>query len=396
MISKHKISLIFYLLVCLFYSGCGRRENVSVIAECKTTEEGIDYYDSANDLENGNYYVCHNGMYEKLYIGETSFDTSRSISSGVAWFMDDFSKIPTLYTGDQLVYYTTDVLDESFSLQRFLYDGYTIGICNLTEEASGRYSFSTQSGTSLNSKSDALQLSDLNSSKVIIDSIGSSSLRSGNITEGGTIKGLKEKNYYKVAFYVGTELSTYVLCADSIALHAEKASETLTDYSFLQSSVLQVNIPSNYHSGYYYIPGCGMFRYVDGTSYDENTDFNIENETAAVTQQDNTEQEINDEKSAVEETSFVLKKNQAVKIQVEYFVTSNSQEYLAAPKVSLLGDNVNYDIEEDNGIFEGTYNLPAGKYTLKIVGLDGRKYTYQVTPVSEDKKAEDGNGRHSS
>ena len=38
--------------------------------------------------------------------------------------------------------------------------------------------------------------------------------------------------------------------------------------------IITINLPENLKTGYYYINGAGLFRYIDGNSYNDSTNFN--------------------------------------------------------------------------------------------------------------------------
>ena len=387
------------LAAVMILPGCGRRRTEEEEDNYLYTDEGIAYLEDEADLEDNEYYVLHDGRYEKLYFGNATYDTSGGGSGRdrVLWFdEEDFGRIPTLYRGDKLVYHKTDDLEESFELERFYDDGYTIGIAGLEEMDSGRYAFEALEGNSLiNPASDAARVRELNAEVAIIDTIGGSPLRAGNISECGTIIGLTEGKYYSTDIYVGTRLSNYVLCADSRAMHSV-SREVLHDYTFLRSTILQVNLPTTYNTGYYAIAGHGLFRYVDGTSYSDMTDFNIENER---TQSENTEsgrQDIYSEENAVESIPFTLKKDSRVKVHIEYFDTSEAQGYMAAPSVKVIGSNSVQTITGGDGLFEATLDLKAGRYTIEISGLNGRKYSYNVTRALEEGEQAEESGEKAS
>ena len=60
-------------------------------------------------------------------------------------------------------------------------------------------------------------------------------------------------------------------------------SFTTYDYEFLHSSCIEISIPTWFKTGYYYVAGIGMFRYVsksdaslyNGKEYDENINWNV-------------------------------------------------------------------------------------------------------------------------
>ena len=146
---------------------------------------------------------------------------------------------------------------------------------NLNETVSGRYSFELESDYI--NDSDANKVSVLPTESAIIDKVSQKELRKGNISNYGTIIGLKQDKLYPFEIYAGTVLNKINIKADTRILGSMQVYES-NDYEFLSSNIVKVNIPEWFNSGYYMINGLGLFRYVVGSSYDESTNFNVPNE----------------------------------------------------------------------------------------------------------------------
>lgn len=252
--------------------------------------------DNEDSLEDGEYYILHKSgkksTFTKVCMGDASYDTSEdaeisdtpssTAASRTLRYTDDYDEIPTLYDGDSLIFYSTRALDDGFVLERFESFGWTFGITGMTKMNSDRYSFLTggdDDPKNIDKKSDAAQLiKAFPDSKLVIDDIGGTKVRSNNVTRGGSITGgLKRGDTYSVNLYAGTEHYQYNLKADTYVMTSMAAYQD-SDFEFLKSKILKINIPSWYNSGYYNINGKGVFRYVKGDSYNDSTDFNIPNE----------------------------------------------------------------------------------------------------------------------
>ena len=344
-----------------------------------------------NDLKDGGFYVFRNNAYEQLYVNNANYDLSKaSMGSSNAghtlWFGDDWSKIPTLYAGDILVYKTTSTLNEHFYAERFEYVGYTVGVTKLSRTASGRYSFSTnEKDLCVNTESDAKALLRLSTETCIIDRIGGADLRSGNISSGGCILGLEKDKVYLAEVYAGTYLNTFELTADCIALTSMESYQTV-DYSFLQSEILEIHIPEWFNSGYYLINNFGLVRYVAGTSYDETTDFNIPNVEPG--EQENAQEEGSPVGSIeAEEASSqnVITRTVYVNVKGVYSITvayEPSEETLA-PDAIFYDDISAWQLTEtDENTLTVEADLVPGVYTLEISSLYGRRCDYEVAFVS--------------
>ncbi len=388
---KRKFFIIYLVVISICLSGCNLSRKKKTDTKKSTNE--VDYVESMDDLEDGGYYIYHDDKYYLPYIGSATFNTSSdrsdySNSGRVAWFMDDFNKIPTLYEGDYLVYYTNNKLNEKFNIERFEYFGYTVGISGLYQKSSGRYAFDatkSNSGTShINNKSDAGRLLELSSSEVIIDNIGGSKLRSGNITRAGTIYGLEQDKLYAADLYVGTNLNTYVLKADTIALVSMEHTST-NDYTLLRSKILRINLPKNLNDGYYAVNGSGIFRYVNGKSYTENTDFNVPNEKeTAKNSEDDSEQRLEDDNDVIKE-NFTVNRSGKITVEVTYGENMKADYAISDPVAKLIGDSSVYTLTHvDEGKMSVTVKVDAGEYTLELTGLYGRNYKYAVYQEKTD------------
>lgn len=386
---KKKLPVLALMIsLSMVMTGCSFTRNKNAVNESETNE--IDYVESMDELEENQYYVYHDGKFQKPYIHNASFNTKEDNSSStsddkVAWFNNDWTKIPTLYDGDYIVYYTSDTLDEKFNIERYEYLGYTVGICQMTRLSSGRYEVATgENDDTVNLASDAARILDEGSETAIIDNIGGAQLRSGNISRAGTIVGLKQNSSYSADVYFGTTLKTYVLKADSIAL-CSMETVTITDYTFLRSKVLRINLPDYINDGYYNINGSGIFRYVKGKSYTENTDFNVPNDIPEQTADtDKEQQQIGQEANAVVTEEFTVNKEGETTIVVTYGENFDVDYDIADPTGKIIGDSAIYTLtNKDDGTMEVTVNLKAGKYKLEISGLYGRTYKYEVTQKAE-------------
>ena len=395
---KKIIFTILILTLALSMTGCGKRRKKNAASETDASE--IEVYSSMDELKDDNYYIYRKGMYYPVYMKNASFETkedkkkfSSTSEKRSLFFNDDWKKIPTMYQGDMLIYYTSTELSEEFGFERYEDVGYSLGICNLKRLDSGRYAVNVDKEGDKEKKlcidpdSDANRLFELNQKQIIIDNIGGAQLRSGNISRGGVIIGLKQDQYYSTDVYKGSKLKNYILKADTRILTSME-SYKINDYSFLRSKVLKVNIPDYFNSGYYMINGHGVFRYVKvGSSYTAKTDFNIPNEVPEDVEADTQfEEEKVDNANAVIKENFTINEETDVEVTFTFGKTEGNYE-LADPVVKVIGNESAYTLSEDD---ENTQkldaHLKAGQYTLEISGLNGRTYEYKVTKKAGRKK----------
>ena len=98
-----------------------------------------------------------------------------------------------MYRGEMLVFHAEGTFQEGVNIERFKDTGYTIGIGNLKQTETGRYSFSTSpERLNIDINSSAGQVYELGDRTAVLDSIGQAKLREGNVSESGTVIGLSE------------------------------------------------------------------------------------------------------------------------------------------------------------------------------------------------------------
>lgn len=394
---RKRISVLTLFAITALLTGCGTNNEQEV-----NEESSIAKVEKMDDLAEGAYYVEKNDGYEQLYFGDTSFSTSDVVTGGsadttrVAWFGSDWGSIPTLYKGESLVYKYTGELTESFAFERFKDYGYTVGICDMEETDTGRYLLSLSSDDHMlatDSKA-YMTLTDIGSGNVIVEAIGGKKIRSGNITAAGTIDGLEEGNEYSLDIYTGTKLRKTELTADVRALGAIETYIS-NSYEFLRSDVISIEIPEWFNSGYYSIDGYGIFRYVNGSSYDDTTDFSVANQNpdAGDLDEDDLLDEKEDENRQVEEV-YVAETG-------TYLITvTYDDDYDKSLSAAITSENDEKDIDTTPVAVLRTYNdsltlkdvggnqlqlstdLEMGNYTLTLTNLLGRDYDFTVKMVS--------------
>lgn len=397
----------------LVFGGCGSKKDEEQATEA--TRTSVSYVNSMDKLSNGEFAIEHKEkgktVYYLPYSGNATFDKTSTASvanaSRVLWFQDDFNAIPTMYEGDKLVYRYNESFNENFTFERFLDLGYTVGVANLKQRESGHYelSISSKSKTnSINPASDMTALKSLDGQTVTFETLGGSEIRNANVTSSGTIRGLKKGRQYKAEVYTGTEVNDFTFTADSRAMCSYQIYNS-TDYTYKSSKIIEVTIPSFFNSGYYSINGSGLFRYVKGSSYDDDTDFSVLN----VSPNSQGTQEQANEESALDNTS--PQEDQDTKTEIiqipadsNYVITINydnavSSEYLQdddgntipisripAPTATLSNYEMTANftnVSNQNSLTLNANKLSTGSYTLKIYGLKGRAYNYSVQDLKQ-------------
>ena len=400
-------SFLFSSIV-IFSTGCQIRKTDSLKGMYESTN-------SVDELYPGQYYVWHDkkkkkiekdlkydkekfksydyDIFKPVYLDGYSFDASDFSTVGektrIAWFdssSDD--KIPTLYKGDELIYYSPDSMPETFNIERFEDYGYSTGIFGLDTTADGKvvYRFENEeflsSGTKASSTGSCIEKLNSVSETAIIDTIGGKKIDSSYISDAGTLLKMKKDDSYDSVVYGGTKRYTCTLTADTRIFVSMEGFQTV-DAVLLKGNVAKIKLPDYMKDGYYCINGMGIFRYVNGTSYDKNTIFNdpiiLKDENGGILY-DPTELEDEEyQRGNVEKDSFSHSKeitknvslddNVAVDISLNYSenISNDSNAYNTVPYVRY------YLNTKDKSIAEGTITNP-----YSVVGENGKTITQNV------------------
>lgn len=218
---------------------------------------------------------------------DSTYKDSGADKTHILWVSSkDEAIVPVLDAnrGDKLVYSiqdTTKILP--ISCERFISDGYTIGISNMAADAGNHcyftvYKSKDEAAAVINPKSDANQLSPLGEAAdggtVYLDAIGDTKVTGDSLSTGGTVSGLEKDKKYVCTFYTGTYYQDYAMTADFQAFSGyPREFFKWKDYQFLHSNIIEISLPSYLKSGYYLINGVGLIRYVaEGDTLDSPTD----------------------------------------------------------------------------------------------------------------------------
>ncbi len=300
---KEYKALIAILLITCTLSGCGLFETVAGVDSKKGTsfsdvyelESGMAYVwnheggSIQEDIETVPdkevYFSCIKGNYnfKKKELDEVA-QYPRSI-----WINSHSDhQIPTVTEGDCLLYVSESEVPEAIVFERFADYGYTIGVSNLVADAGGHY-YMTFADTEeddykyyIDLKSDAEQLTKLPLiPKLYLDQVGTTKVEETTVSKGGTVLGLEKDEQYGCEFYTGTYYQDFILTAN---IHSFGSMERFVsfEYEFMHSNFISIAIPDYFVSGYYFVNGVGLFRYVsaedadayNGGAYDAEIEWN--------------------------------------------------------------------------------------------------------------------------
>lgn len=275
--------------------GCGRTDSTEVSTLKESTEpveEGYVNYETSTlgidsnsknfeeQLTDGMYYVVHEGIYYPLYFDYRNDEAKDSISTSVDedrmcfYNTDNFVNIPTLLSGDHLVFYSQTQMLDYIQWERYKDLGITLGMYDLKETMGGKIylDFSDKDVIPIVDSSDLMTLAELGIDNITVDKIGGVAL-DNSVVEDGIVVGVTEGTSYDIEVYTGTHYKHYNSIANvrafkSYELYASTGMETLQDCFW------EIDIPEYFVNGYYNIDNKGLVRIVKDSGYSKDIDFN--------------------------------------------------------------------------------------------------------------------------
>lgn len=263
---------------------------------------------SIEDLEEDCYYVWHNpengdiqedlmnakdmNVFTVCPRGVINWDKNNYVNHTVWFTSDNDNEIPTFFYGDELLYISSSTVPyEGIEWEHFGDYGYTIGVANLEGDNSGHYHITNSEGKGYDGyifpDSDAGELnqyadiSELFLDKITCSTAAAVEVRENQVSDGGTVIGLEKDKKYVAEWYTGTFYQDYEMQANAHTFCSLETFHTY-DYEFLHSNCISIKIPEWFKTGYYYVGGAGLFRYVsqsdalryNGEAYDPLVNWN--------------------------------------------------------------------------------------------------------------------------
>lgn len=272
---KRFASLLVMMTAVVLLVGCGKKE-----------EEKPGYIDqmlnavNANELQEGMFYVKSGMSFyalpleSKNYADDDYIRLSRGNSNSKEGIVDGKynrnvsftwmdNAIPTLYKNDQLIYVSTTAVPE-FSWERYKDCGYSIGISDLSLEASGKITaVQTANAVPTASFLEGLLSSGVDISQVFtIEAINGTTLNAAYFTDGGIITGMTKDVRANVDVYIGTQRYQVPALADTRYFRSFELYNT-NRYSLSPDGYAVVEVPTYLKSGYYLINGIGFVKYLN-------------------------------------------------------------------------------------------------------------------------------------
>ncbi len=238
----------------------------------------MDSKDITKKLTDGCYYIKHGDVLYPCYTDISTYTDVMDYRPYPDKRYDVFTSesivdVPTLFEGDSLLYYnTTGVLMYS-TFERFKDLGWSIGLLNIRSTPAGYVYLDMEHESDYPCIMKTMEdVRSMFESDIFIDKIGGVKITS-DFCENGIVNGLIEGVNYDIELYDGTNYKYYSATCNT---HYFQSYELyfIDKYKPLQDYLYEIEVPEYLLNGYYNIDGRGMFRYVKGTEYDDNTDFN--------------------------------------------------------------------------------------------------------------------------
>ena len=276
-----KMLFMVGLIVCMALCGCSNTEvSDNEITSISTSDKGW-----MKNLQDNTFYVVRDGTYYPLY---TYYNNTTITDDGLApdiespvntnrmmfFTSDNEAKIPTLYKGDKLMYYSKSSLLSYISWERYYDLGYTIGVADLQSDISGRMYINLDDNDLDNilPNTPLTKLASNSSAQILFDKIGGTQITQ-DMVDSGIIVGTEKDKMYDLDLYIGTNYEHYAVPANYHAFRAYELYASV-NYTTLQDFLYEIEIPDYLLTGYYNIGGTGLVRYVTDKQYDQYTDFN--------------------------------------------------------------------------------------------------------------------------
>ena len=255
----HKIFLLFLVIVLIMplLTGCTniieRKKNKYVQVQLTKDELKDDVF----YIKNGTKFVQ---VYEAQTYNTTSTESGRNKKT--VFLGLDFETIPTLYKGEIIALTTKSTTFKKIEVVRYETIGYTLGMFGIKKnDATGTLDLSTEQNLAEGSNAYKTLKKKTYSSSLQLVSVNNQPVSESMINDTGIFNCLEDNGIYTLKYYSGTKLTSSQLKADMFALQEYEYYE-ICEAENTSNGYFSISLPEDAKSGYYYIEGAGMFKYI--------------------------------------------------------------------------------------------------------------------------------------
>lgn len=423
---KYIQTLALCLAAAVFMSGCS---NPFSKKKDDKEIEPVSYQltpVAKENLEEGMFYAKVDDQFYKVHMGETNIKEDNLIAkkedpSRVIAFTKDDALIPTVYKDDTLVYYSQSQISE-FTWERMKDNGYSVGYFNLKDDTNGKVKYTIGESGYAHNSSLASAFSQIpvqsETSLILIDRIGGSAITPTNLTDAGSISGLKVDSPANIDLYLGTQHFEIPATVDTHILSSMELYQT-NEFALNKDGYAEIKIPDYFLSGYYFINGIGVFKYVANDRADgiAGIDFSVpyfyEDESGKkitleewkkLTGQETTE--IEEEKAGSSFTLSIDSTQESYTMDILYDLfegEDTSNIFYKEPKAKIIspdGEEIRFESKNKDGrkclslLMDG---MKSGDWLVKIYNLADRPYDIvsSISSGNADSFVHSGNGKGS-
>lgn len=228
------------------------------------------------DQELGGFFVKHkDDTFSPVMNGASGYQgaTTEPSSARFLWHtnrnLNLSALVPTVTKQTPLVGIFPDRSDmpSIYTLERYLYQGYTIG-CRFDLDEDQTTVYLNTSDVCPESEAEAeLGHSDLEDTYEVATFNKKPSFPIQNLDPDlKVLLGLEKNKYYQVGFYVGTQYKRLVVSADTIVLKSSSLIQLKVPFHKTNKGYFEIALPDNLEDGYYYICDAGLFKYKQSPS----------------------------------------------------------------------------------------------------------------------------------
>lgn len=255
----HKIFLLFLVIVLIMplLTGC-----TNIIERKKNKYVQVQL--TKDELKDDVFYIKNGTKFVQVYKAQTYNTTSTESGRNkkTVFLGLDFETIPTLYKGEIIALTTKSTTFKKIEVVRYETIGYTLGMFGIKKnDATGTLDLSTEQNLAEGSNAYKTLKKKTYSSSLQLVSVNNQPVSESMINDTGIFNCLEDNGIYTLKYYSGTKLTSSQLKADMFALQEYEYYE-ICEAENTSNGYFSISLPEDAKSGYYYIEGAGMFKYI--------------------------------------------------------------------------------------------------------------------------------------